>query len=173
MDNWLSILLDTISPPALARRFSEVKAQPGELYFHVLAQRSACLKVEEPITLFRILEITLPAVLLELEDELELLLLPPNRPPRMPETAEPMVDVEVEVAVEAVDGVVVAVVAAVVAVVVVDFFVVVVFFVVFFTGWFCEREVPHNSLAMLPVAPAITRAAVKITFFIPILIFIN
>lgn len=123
-------MLDTSSPPAFAKRFSEVKAQPGELYFHVLAQRSACVNVEEPITLFKRLEITPPAVLLE---ELELELLPPKRPPKIPVTAEPMVDLEEEV----VDDVVADVSADVTAVVVVVVFAVVffvVFLVVFFTG---------------------------------------
>ena len=53
MLNFSSTLLAAISPPAFANRFSEVKAQPGLLYFHVWAQSSAFENVPEPITLFK------------------------------------------------------------------------------------------------------------------------
>ncbi len=53
-----------------------VKAHPGELYFQVLAQRSAWLKVVPPITPFIRLPIRLLAVLPVLLE-----LLPPSKPP--------------------------------------------------------------------------------------------
>ena len=63
------------SPPALANRFSEVKAQPGDLYFHVWAQRSAFLNVVEPITLSSMLPTMLPTLLVV--EPVVLLLFPP------------------------------------------------------------------------------------------------
>lgn len=132
------------------------------------------MKVEEPMTLSKMPLMMLPAVLL--------LLPPPSKPPNTPAIVEP-----VEVAEEAVEGVVdvaeVLVDAAVVAaVVVLDLvvlelvvFLVVVFLVdflvVFFTGQLVisDKEVSFISVAKLPIAPASTRAAIKKTFFIPIL----
>lgn len=45
------------------------------------------------------------------------------------------------------------------------------FLVVFFTGQLVisDKEVSFISVAKLPIAPASTRAAIKKTFFIPIL----
>lgn len=174
MLNWLSILLATTSPPALASKFSEVKAHPGLLYFQVEAQRSACLKVPEPMTLFRMPLRILPAVLDVLLDELLDELPPPSNPPRIPATVEAVDPDVLDAAVLAVEGVVVLVVvvveAFVVAVVflVVVVFLLVVFFVVFLTGQLVisESDVSLRLFATLPVVQAITRAAVRITFFI-------
>lgn len=155
-----------------------MKAQPGLLYFQVEAQRSVCLKVPEPITLFRMPLRMPPAVLaVVLLDEL-LLDEPPSKPPKMPATVDAAPVLLVDVAVLAVDGVVVAVV-VVVVVAAVDFVVVVffevffVFFVVFFTGQFvvCESDASLSSFARLPAVQASTRAAVRNTFFIVFLYF--
>ena len=168
MLNWLSILLATTSPPALASKFSDVKAHPGLLYFQVEAQRSACLKVPEPMTLFRMPLRMLPAVLDVLLDELLDELPPPSNPPRIPATVEAADPDVLDAAVLAVEGVVVLVVAVVEAFVVVVVFLVVVFFVVFLTGQLAisESDVSLRLFATLPVVQAITRAAVRITFFI-------
>ena len=84
------------APPALAKRFSLSKAQPGLLYLHVLAQRSAVVNEPEPITLLNKPPRRPPTELLDEEDEEELLLEPPSKPPRRPVTALPVVDEEEE-----------------------------------------------------------------------------
>ena len=132
-------MLAAISPPAFARRFSEVKAHPGLLYFQVWAQRSCLLKVPEPITLFR-----MPLIML-LPAELLLLEFPPSTAPKIPATEEPallvvLVDVAVLLVVAAVVAAVVVAVVVVAAVVLdaaevvffVEVFLVEVFFEVFF-----------------------------------------
>lgn len=144
------------------------------------------MKVEEPMTLSKMPLMMLPAVLLLL-----LLLPPPSKPPNTPAIVEP-----VEVAEDAVEGMVeeedddveledVAVVEAAVVVVLdlvvlelVVFLVVVFlvdFLVVFFTGQLVisDKEVSFISVAKLPVALASTRAAIKNTFFIPILLILK
>jgi hypothetical protein len=180
--------LAAISPPAFARRFSEVKAHPGLLYFQVWAQRSCLLKVPEPITLFR-----MPLIML-LPAELLLLEFPPSTAPKIPATAEPallvaLVDVAALLVVVAAVVVAEVVVAAVVldaaeVVFFVEVFLVVVFLEVFFvvflavflTGIISDIEAlsaaSFIALALLPAVHASTRAAKRNTFFIAFYIFI-
>ena len=106
----------------------------------------------------------------------------PSNPPNTPAIVEPVEDEELlaaaDAVVAAVDVADVLVEAAVVVVFLVDvFFLEEVFLVVFFTGIISDCETLCAAsfivLAMLPDVHAITRAAIKNTFFIPIYILIH
>ena len=81
------------------------------------------------------------------------------------DVVEVLVDAAVVAAVVVLDLVVLELVVFLVVVFLVDFL------VVFFTGQLVisDKEVSFISVAKLPIAPASTRAAIKKTFFIPIL----